>query len=75
MNKTKPLTLGQKHVLKLIARDRAQDGWTSVSVTLYKLLSETIPPELATFEPTGDSGRAKLTVAGQGVVDAMVWLS
>lgn len=73
MNATK-LDGGQIHILRLIARDRKDDGWCSVSSTLYKTLSQNVPSELATFEPVGDAGRARLTDAGQGVIDAMAWL-
>jgi hypothetical protein len=65
---------GQKHVLKLIARDQKADGWTKVSETLYKSLSSNIPNELAIFEKLEDGGRAKLTEEGQDVINAMAWL-
>lgn len=71
----KPLDMGQKHILKLIARDRDSEGWATVSAMLYKTLSASLPSELVTFEPNGDAGRAKLTEAGQGVIDSMAWLS
>jgi hypothetical protein len=74
METTTKLDGGQKHILKLIARDKKDDGWTTVSSQLYKTLSANIPAELATFEPVGDAGRAKLTDAGQGIIDAMAWL-
>jgi hypothetical protein len=64
----------QKHVLRLIARDKKENGWTVVSSKLYKVLSSNIPVELATFEHVEEGGRAKLTEAGQNVVDAMAWL-
>jgi len=64
----------QKHILKLIDRDKKQDGWTMVSLTLYKILSKNIPAELATFELVGDVGRAQLTTEGQNIINAMKWL-
>jgi len=71
---TTTLDHGQKHVLKLIARDRKEDGWTKVSEILYKHLVASMPPELATFEKLEDGGRAKLTTEGQGVINALAWL-
>lgn len=65
---------GQKHILRLIVRDKKEDGWTTISSQLYKTLSAKIPSELAVFEPLGDAGRARLTDAGQGVINAMAWL-
>lgn len=73
MSETK-LDAGQRHVLKLIARDKKPDGWTTVSAVLYPTLSKDTPTELAEFEPIGDAGRARLTPSGQGIVDAMEWL-
>lgn len=69
-----PLDAGQKHILRLIDRDKKADGWTPVSSQLYKTLSADIPAELATFEPVGDAGRAQLTDAGNGIIEAMKWL-
>ncbi len=75
MNVTKTkLDSSQKHVLKLISRDRKADGWTIISSMLYRPLSASIPAELATFEPVGDAGRAKLTTEGQSLLDALEWL-
>jgi hypothetical protein len=71
--KTK-LNHGQKHILKLITRDRTQDGWAQVSKTLYETLSGSIPSELAVFEKLENGGRAKLTAEGQGLVNALEWL-
>jgi len=63
-----------KHILRLIARDRDENGWTKVSDLLYPHLSENMPTELATFERLGRGGRARLTEEGESVLDAMEWL-
>lgn len=63
-----------KHILKLIARDIGDDGWTKVSEVLYRPISKGIPTELAEFEKLDDGGRVRLTVQGQSVLDAMEWL-
>ncbi len=68
------LDAGQKHVLKLIARDKKEDGWATVSEALFKMLSETTPAELVTFEKLEIGGRARLTEMGEEVVEAMAWL-
>jgi len=70
------LDSGQKHILKLIARDAGPDGWTPVSSQVFPLLQTTFPAELFDLESVGDEGRgrARLTLAGQGVLDAMAWL-
>lgn len=70
------LDAGQKHVLKLIDRDRKLDGWTAVSAQLYPHLSKSLPSVLAVFEPVGNDGRgrARLTEQGESVLMAMEWL-
>jgi hypothetical protein len=73
--KAKPLDAGQKHILRLIARDCNSDGWATVSSALYGVLCSSLPPELVTFEPSGGAGRARLTGAGRAVVESMAWLS
>ena len=50
METTTKLESGQKHILRLIARDKKEDGWTTVSAQLYKVVSASIPAELATPE-------------------------
>lgn len=67
---------GQKHILKLVARDVGADGWTPVSATLYPHLDKSIPKELLDIELVGDEGRgrARLTGKGENLIDAMAWL-
>lgn len=74
---TKKLDNGQKHFLRLIAKGQnCPDGWCSVSSVLYPLVQKTMPAELVEHQPAGDErkGRARLTPAGQGLIDAMEWL-
>jgi hypothetical protein len=70
------LDSGQKHFLRLIARDQqSPDGWCPVSKAVYPLVQKTMPPELVEHHATEDGrGRARLTPAGQGLLDAMEWL-
>jgi len=68
------LDMHHKHILKLIARDRDEDGWAFVSETLYPHLSKGMPAELVQFEKLEQGGRARLTDEGQNVINAMEWL-
>jgi len=70
------LDAGQKHILKLIARDADGEGWTPVSSQIFPLLQTTFPAALFELESVGDEGRgrARLTSVGQSVLDAMAWL-
>lgn len=63
-----------KHILRLISRDAAQDGWAVVGKQLYPVLSKNMPEKLVTFEMVGDAGRARLTDEGMNVMRAMDWL-
>jgi hypothetical protein len=64
----------QKHILRLIHRDKDSQGWTKVSEALCKTVRENIPSDLATFEKLEDGGRVKLTEEGNGVILAMAYL-
>jgi len=77
----KRLTEGHKHMLRLVRRDAGENGWTRVSRAVAPLFEDPnirggrIPPELCEFESQDDgSGYARLTAAGNGLLDAMVWL-
>lgn len=61
------LTSENEHLMKLIDRDKKEDGWTSVNKIVAPLVSS-IPSELVIFEPSENGGRAKLTEAGQIVL-------
>lgn len=70
------LNAGQKHMLKLIAKEQeCPDGWAPVSNQVYPLL-QAMPSELVELHAVGDEGRgrARLTPAGQSLIDAMAWL-
>lgn len=72
----KKLDAGQKHLLNLIAKGQAcPDGWAPVSRPVYPLLAA-MPDALVELHPVGDEGRgrARLTEAGQSLLDAMAWL-
>jgi hypothetical protein len=63
-----------KHILSLIARDAATDGWATVSSQLYPVISTSMPNELVEFEVVGDAGRVRLTKEGTNIIEAMAWL-
>ena len=67
---------GQKHLLKLIAKEQCcPDGWAPVSKQVYPLLAA-MPRELVELRAVGDAGRgqARLMQAGQNLIEAMAWL-
>ncbi len=70
----KKLEHHHKHILKLIAKDIEEDGWTPVSDALYPTLSKNMPRELVEFDGETGGYRARLTSEGQGVIKAMEWL-
>ena len=73
---TKKLDSGEKHFMRLIAKDAKPDGWTVVSKLLYPLV-DNMPKALVELEPFGDEGkgRARLTTEGAAVLNAMEsWL-
>lgn len=62
------LNPGQKHLLRLVHKDKKEDGWTPVSSVVWPLMAD-LPTELVTTElfMTG-GGRAKLTQQGEIVL-------
>lgn len=73
---TKKLDGGQLHFLRLIASGErcAENGWASVSRTIYPLVQE-MPTELVELSQTEDGGgRVRLTAHGRAIIDAMNWL-
>lgn len=76
MSNPKKLDSGQKHFLRLIVKDAGPEGWASCSKPVYGLVVKTMPTELVEHEPVSDEGRgrARLTPAGQNLLDAMEWL-
>jgi hypothetical protein len=65
---------GQKHFLRLIAKEGEQpDGWAKVSAAVYPLMMQ-MPAELVEHEETGEGrGRARLTSEGKSVLYAEEW--
>ena len=76
MADTKPLDAGQKHMLRLIAKEAGADGWAPASAPIFRLLKDGMPSQLIELESVGDAGRgrARLTEAGANLLDAMAWL-
>lgn len=59
---------GQRRVLYLTDKDKKADGWTPVSSVVWPLLDD-VPTELLEREQFPDgSGRARLTTAGETVL-------
>ena len=75
MNTKTTLNPGQKHLLTLVNKGADADGWAPVSAPVFPLV-KSLPSELVELEPIGDDGRgrARLTAAGNGLLDAMMWL-
>ena len=75
MSEETKLDHGQKHLLRLVARDAGTDGWTPVSAPVFPLI-EKVPQALIDLERIGDEGRGRvrLTAEGSGVISAMAWL-
>jgi hypothetical protein len=75
-NEHAKLDAGQKHLLRLVRKGAEADGWAPVSATVYPHAKTALPHELATLEPVGEDGRgrARLTPAGEALLDAMEWL-
>lgn len=72
---TQKLTDGQKSLLRLVIQGAGMDGWAPVSARVYPLLDKQMPRELIELESLEDGrGRARLTDAGQHLIDAMAWL-
>lgn len=76
MNNETKLSGGQKHLLKLIANGADAEGWATVGKMVFPHVKDMLPNELAHLELVGNegAGRARLTPAGQNVLNAMVWL-
>lgn len=74
MSKQQKLDSGEKHFMRLIDRDKKDDGWTPVSRALYPLVAA-MPRELIELEKLDNgTGRVRLTPEGQSILDAMAWL-
>ena len=77
MSDTKPykLSLGEKHLLRLIVQGRGSDGWAEVSKPVFPLIKG-LPSNFVILETVGNEGRgrAKLTETGDQLISAMEWI-
>ena len=70
------LNAGQKHLLRLIAKEQnCPAGWAPVSAPVYPLVAS-LPAELVEHRAVGGEGQgdARLTERGLAVLDALGWL-
>jgi hypothetical protein len=68
------LDSGQKHLLRLVAKDAKADGWANASYVVYRLIDKTIPRALVELYGSTDIRRIRLTPLGQQLLHAMEWL-
>ncbi len=54
--------------MRLIQMGKKEDGWSKASETVFPLLVE-LPRELVETEAIGFAGHAKLTAAGETILD------
>lgn len=62
------LNHSDKHLLRLVRQGKDAEGWAKVSEMVWPLV-QSLPTELVTIEATDTGGRAKLTDAGETVLD------
>lgn len=62
------LTNGEKHLLRLIQKDRDADGWAKVSELVWPFV-EKLPSQLCELRATEDGRFIKLTHDGEVVLD------
>jgi hypothetical protein len=68
------LDIQHKHIMKLIDRDKKEDGWASVSNQLYPHLCKNMPAELVELCGEPDSFKARLTKKGENILEALAWI-
>lgn len=68
------LDIHHKHIMKVIDRDKKEDGWTLVGDALYPYFRENMPGELVEFCCEKGCFKAKLTQKGNNILEAMAWL-
>jgi len=61
-----------KHILKLIAKDKLENGWTQASDVIYPYIKKDMPKEL--IECDDDTKMVRLTEEGKNILSAMAWL-
>ena len=57
----------QRHVLRLADRDADQDGWSTVSKTVWPWVQD-IPAELLEKVPTKTGGKVRVTPTGKAIL-------
>lgn len=58
------LTASEIHLIRLISRDSRKDGWTSVGKLVWPYVLK-LPAALVDKSESGESRKAKLTIAGK----------
>jgi len=69
------LTASEKHLLRLVIKDKKADGWTPVSKPIMGLMRP-LPSALVDVEDVGSEGRgrARLTKLGEDVLPWVIEL-
>lgn len=64
------LSVSELHLLRLIRKDKGNDGWTNVSDVVYPIVKN-LPSELVIIEQKTENGwwQAKLTDVGETVLN------
>lgn len=62
------LSHSDKHLLRLVRQGKDAEGWAKVSTVVWPLVQK-LPVALVTIESGESGGRAKLTDAGEIVLD------
>ncbi len=68
MSEKKKLNISERHILRLVRKGQDFEGWAKVSAQVWPFV-KAMPRELVTAEKTETGGRAKLTVAGEVILD------
>jgi len=74
----KKLTEGQKHIMRLVDRDKNEAGWTPVSAMLYYHIRGEFSTDILDMKENkkggGSGGFARLTEKGNSILAAMIYL-
>lgn len=62
-----PLDAGQRHLMRLAARDADAEGWTKVSKVVWPMVAK-LPADLVDLRPSDDGGHVRLTEHGHVVL-------
>ena len=76
MSSALKLTERELQLIRLVAKDKGEDGWTRVSEALTPYVVSTYPPRFITLEIETEKpgSRAKLTTDGETILWAMQFL-